>query len=181
MNDTSNFALWATIGTFSPPIHSINFFTPSSSFILPTSISSVICVTSIIFCGNFLFGSISSSNESSISPFLILVAPISIIESAPPALKPVVSRSNTTYVASNIPSSVGLITISILSSTITSSHPYITLKGSSPSFKSLFIPLTKLNAFGNACTPSWSVTAIPLCPHFFACFIKSSTETTPSI
>ena len=53
-------------------------------------------VTSIIFCGNGLPGLINSSYLSIISPLHIFTAPISIIESAPPALKPVVSKSNTT-------------------------------------------------------------------------------------
>ena len=47
----------------------------------------------------------------------------SIIESAPPALNPVVSKSNTTYVCSSITLSFGLITISTESSIITSSAP----------------------------------------------------------
>ena len=73
--------------------------------------SSLIMVNSVILSGICLPGSISSSKRSIISPFLILTAPISIIESAPPALKPVVSVSNTTYVELIKSSSVGFTTI----------------------------------------------------------------------
>ena len=121
----------------------MNLFTAFSSLSLSCNISSVIFVTSIIFCGNFLPGLINSSYFSIISPFFILTAPISIIESPPPALNPVVSKSNTTYVLSNIIVSFGLTTILTSSSIIVSSVPYIALKGVSPSFNPLLISQIK--------------------------------------
>ena len=67
-----------------------------SSVSLSFNISSVILVIAVIFSGRGLPGLISSLKRSIISPLHILTAPISIIESVPPALKPVVSKSKTT-------------------------------------------------------------------------------------
>ena len=135
--DVSNLALCATIGKSLK--NSINLFTASSSVALSCNISSVILVISVIFVGSFLPGLINSSYFSIITPSFILTAPISIIWSPPPALNPVVSKSNTTYSSSNNTLSVGLTTISTLSSIIVNSAPYITLNLSFSSLSLLYL------------------------------------------
>ena len=106
-------------------------------------------VSSVIFAGSFLPGLINSSNLSVISPLSILTAPISIIESAPPALNPVVSKSNTTYGVSNSFFSVGLKTISTVSSIRVNSVPYKAFYLSFSSFPLLYL-VTRLKTCGKA-------------------------------
>ena len=85
-------------------------------------------VSSVILSGICLFGFISSSKRSIISSLHTFTAPISIIWSSPPALNPVVSVSNTTYVVLTSGKSLGLTTILTVSSTNVSSVPYNPLK-----------------------------------------------------
>ena len=105
---------------------------------------------------------------STISPFLILTAPISVILSFR-ADSPVVSISKTTISSRGI-SLVQPVTISFLSLIRYASTPYM-----------IFMSLSISMASGKACTTPWSVMAIAGCPHSTALFIKALTGVTPSI
>ena len=97
INPISNFALWAT-NTLSSK-NSKNLGNISLSSGASSSISSVILVKLIISLVNFSCGLIKVENLSIISPFFTLTAPISIILLYS-LLRPVVSKSNITYLSS---------------------------------------------------------------------------------
>ena len=89
--------MWAT--TTESPINSKNLGNISSIPSASLTISSLIPVNSIILYGIGLLGFTNSLKLSTITPFLIFTAPISIILSFLDE-NPVVSKSNTTYVSS---------------------------------------------------------------------------------
>ena len=107
----------------SSPAHFKNSLTAISSFGQSATISLVILVTLVILSVIGFGGLINLSNLSIISPSFNLTAPISIMESPPAALKPVVSRSNTTYSSASKVALLLLFTIDTLSSTKVNSVP----------------------------------------------------------
>ena len=107
-------------------LHSLNVLAFSTSL-------SLIWVNLCTRYGIGLSGLIKKSILSTIFPLYSLHAPNSIIESCLDD-KPVVSKSNTVYVASFKSISAGLYTHSKYGSTTLNSHPYNTLSLQSSSF-----------------------------------------------
>ena len=172
INELSNLALCATITGLSPQ-NSRNCSTASFSLGALATMPSFIPVSSTIFCGIGFSGLTIILKLSTIRIFFILTAPISVNLSFS-TFKPVVSTSY--IIISSFTSLVSFLFIiltGLISFTTYASHPYITLKSSSPA--DAFI------ASGNACTTPWSVIAIALWPHECARLIRVAISVTASI
>ena len=130
-------------------------------------------VTSTTLCGIGFSGFTNISNSSITSPFFTFIIPTSVIFSVVIEI-PVVSKSNTQYVASSSTCPLGFFTDFSLSGTKYASTPYITF------ISGLSLP-NKWYASGNACTTPWSVIAIDFIPQLIALFIKSVADVIASI
>ena len=122
-NPTSKLALCATI--IESPTNSKIFGNTLSIVSASFTISSVMFVTSTTLCGIGFSGFTNISNSSITSPFFTFIIPTSVIFSVVIEI-PVVSKSNTQYVASSSTCPLGFFTDFSLSGTKYASTPYIT-------------------------------------------------------
>ena len=144
----------------------------------PSTSCCEICVKDVILAGMVRLGSINICFRSMTSRCFILTAPNSMISSKR-LERPVVSKSNTTKVASSNLRWSLLKMILYSGSTMLSSQPYNILKLRSGSC--LFKAVTLCWAIGKACTTWWSQIPIASMPQSYAVWIYSSMEHTPSI